>query len=93
MVFEFAYQVIRDLASLAKMEDAEPLDPGTLDAHGLVKMGLINAEGVEACSWSAPRKLFAGTQAPDASLELVWVTDKLRRTKRRVVRYTHDGNL
>jgi hypothetical protein len=35
--------------------------------------------------------LFALTDALDASHEVVWVTDKLRRTKRKIVRLSHSG--
>jgi hypothetical protein len=93
MPIEFAYQVIKDLVALAKMEEVDPIDPGTLDPKELAAMGIIDNENAEAYSWSAPRKLFARTEAPDASHEIAWVTDKLRRTKRKVVRFTHDGNL
>jgi hypothetical protein len=93
MPIEFAYQVIKDLVALAKMEEADPIDPGTLDSKELAKMGIVDAENADAYSWSAPHKLFAKTEAPDASHEIVWITDKLRRTKRKVVRFTRDGKL
>lgn len=81
---------MKDLIALAKLEEGEPIDPGTLDAKELAAMGVIDAEDAGACSWVAPRKLFAKTEAQGASNEIVWVTDNLRRTKRKVVRLTHD---
>ena len=93
MAIEFAYQVVKDLITLAKMEEADPIDPGTLDAKELSAMGIINSENADAYSWAAPLRLFARTEAADASHDVVWVTDKLRRTKRKVVRFTRDGTL
>ena len=93
MPIGFAYQVIKDLVTLAKMEEADSIDPGTLDSKQLAAMGIIDVENADAYSWSAPRKLFARTEALNASHEIVWVTDKLKRTKRKIVRFTHDGNL
>ncbi len=92
MPIEFAYQVIKDLAALAKMKKGEPIDPGTQDTKQLVAMGIIDGENAEAYSWSAPGKLFARTEAPNATHEIVWVTDGPKLTKRKVVRFTHDGN-
>jgi len=88
-----AYQVVKDLIGLAKMEEAEAIDPGTLDAKELVAMGILEGENTEGYSWCAPRNLFAKTGAKTATHDVVWVTDKLRRTKRQVVRNTHDGNI
>ena len=92
MPIGFVYQVIKDLVALAKMKEDEPIDPGRQDTNQPVDMGIIDSENAEAYSWSAPRKLFARTEAPNATHEIVWVTDKLKRTKRKVVRFTHDGN-
>ncbi len=91
MAIEFAYQIVKDLIALAKMQEGDPIDPGTLDAKQLIDMGAIDAEDADACSWVAPRNLFAKAEAQNAANEIVWVTDKLRRTKRKVVRFTHDG--
>src|SRR4051812_45105241 len=93
MPIEFVYQVVKDLIALAKMEEADPIDPGTLDANELTTMGIIDGENANTFSWAPPRNLFARTEAANASHEVVWVTDKLRRTKRKVVRLTHDGAL
>ena len=92
MPIELAYQVIKDLVALAKMEEADSIDPGTLNSKQLAAMGIIDCENADAYSWTAPRKLFARTEAPNATHEIVWVTDKLKRTKRKVVSFTHDGN-
>ena len=93
MPLGFAYEIIKDLVALATMEEADPIDPGTLDANELATMGLIDAHDIDPCSWTAPRKLFVRTEAPDATHEVVWVTDNLKRTKRKVVRLTYSGNL
>ena len=93
MAIEFAYQIVKDLIALAKMDEADPIDPGTLDLQELTAMGIVEGDNADAFSWAAPRKLFAKTEAPDASHEIVWITDKLRRTKRKVVRFTHNGTL
>lgn len=63
MVIEFAYQVVKGLIVLAKMEEAEPIDPGTQDIHELVTMGIIDGGAPDHYFWSAPRKLFARTEA------------------------------
>jgi len=93
MPIGFVYQVIKDVAALAKMKEREPIDPGPQYANQLVDMGIIDGENAEAYSWCAPRNLFARTEAPNATHEIVWVIDGLKRTKRKVVRFTHDGNL
>ena len=93
MPIEFAYQVIKDLIALAKMEETDPIDPGTSDAKQLAAMGIIDGEQTDAYSWAAPRKLFARTEAVGATHDIVWVTDKLRRTKRKVVRLRHDDGI
>jgi hypothetical protein len=93
MPIGFAYQLVKDLIALAKMEESDPIDPGTLDTKELVAMGILDGEASDDYSWSASRKLFSRTEAPGATHEVVWVTDKLRRTKRKVVRLTHDGAL
>jgi hypothetical protein len=91
MAIEFAYQVVKDLLVLTKMEEADPIDPGTMCVQELAAMGLADHGNGDAYSWIAPRMLFALTEAPNATHEIVWVTDKLRRTKRKVVRFTRSG--
>ena len=84
------YQVVKDLIALAKMKEAEPIDPGRqqLKVTGIVEDGIGDDH-----SWVRPRRLFALTGVPDASHEIVWVTNKLRRTKRKVVRLSHGGDV
>ena len=41
MPLEFAYQVVKDLIGLAKMEEADPADPGTSDVQRLAMMGIV----------------------------------------------------
>jgi hypothetical protein len=94
MPIGFAYQVVKDFVTLVKMEEADPIDPGTLDLQQLSAMGVVEEDdGNNAYSWVRPRRLFTLTEAPDASHEVVWVTDKLRRTKRKVVRLSHSGDV
>jgi hypothetical protein len=93
MPIGFAYQVLKDLIALAKMEEGEPIDPGTFDLQQLAAMGIVEDGSDNPYSWVRPRKLFALTEALDASHEVVWVTDKLRRTKRKVVRLSHSGDV
>jgi hypothetical protein len=92
MPIGLAYQVVKDLIALAKMEEAEPIDAGTSDVQHLSAMGIVEeGNGNNGYSWVRPRRLFALTEALDASHEVVWVTDKLRRTKRKIVRLSHSG--
>ena len=91
MAFELAYQIVKDLIALAKMEEADPIDPGTSDAKALAAMGIIDGEKTDAYSWATPRKLFAKTEAVGAMHDIVWVTDRLRRTKCKIVRLNHDS--
>jgi hypothetical protein len=93
MPIEFAYQVVKDLISLAKMEEADPVDPGTSDVQKLAVMGIVDDGNGNSYSWVRLRKLFSLTEARDASHEIVWVTDKLRRSKRRVVRFNSSGTI
>ncbi len=93
MAIDFAYQVIKDLVGLAKMEEADAVDLGVNDLHQLVAMGIVEADDMASYGWSAQRKLFARTEGPDATHEVVWVTDKLRRTRRKIVRLNGAGNI
>lgn len=94
MPLGLAYQVLKDIVALAKMAEGEPIDPGTNDLDQLKKMGLVEASGNDAAyRWSNPQKLFARTEAPDAAYEVVWVTDRLRRDKMKIVRYRMDGQI
>jgi hypothetical protein len=93
MLIGFSYQLVKDLVALSKMKESDPIDPGTLDTKDLVAMGILDGEISDDYSWSAPRRLFSQTEAPGATHEVVWVTDKLHRTKRKVVRLTRDGAL
>jgi len=93
MHLEFAYQVVKDLIALSKMEETDPIDPGTLEMKELVSMGIVSDADPNNYSWIAPRRLFAVAESPTATHEIVWVTDKLRRTKRKIVRFTHSGQL
>ena len=93
MPIDFVYQVVKDLIRLAKMDEAESIDPGTLELQELAVMGIVDGSDPEAYSWAAPRNLFARTGDANASHEIVWVTDNLHRTKRKIVRFRHDGAL
>jgi hypothetical protein len=83
---------VKDLIALAKMKEAEPIDPGTFDRQQLNAMGIVEDGNGNDHSWVRPRRLFALTGVPDASHEIVWVTNKLRRTKRKVVRFSSSDN-
>lgn len=87
-----AYQVVKDVIALAKMKEDGPMDPGTFDLRQLAVMGIVEDGDGSAYSWVRPHRLFALTGAPDAYHEIVWVTDKLRRTKRKVVRFSHSDS-
>ena len=93
MPIEFAYQLIKDFVALAKMEEGDPIVPGTLDANKLVTMGMLKGEDTASYLWCAPRNVFAKAEAANATHEIVWVTDHLRRIKCEVVRNTHDGKI
>lgn len=93
MPIGFAYQLVKDVIALTKMQEAEPIDPGTNAMSKLKVMGIVDEGDGDGYSWVRPHKLFALAEAPNASHEIVWVTDKLRRTKRKVVRFSRDGNL
>lgn len=94
MPLGLAYQVLKDIVALAKMAEGEPIDPGTSDLDQLKKMGLVEAnEDDAAYRWSNPQKLFARTEAPDAAYDVVWVTDRLRRDKKKIVRYRMHGEI
>jgi hypothetical protein len=87
-----AYQIVKDLIALAKMKEAKPIDPGTCDRQQLSAMGIVEDGNCNDYSWVRPRRVFALTETPDASHEIVWVTDKLHRTKRKVVRFSGSGS-
>jgi len=84
--------VIKEAYDLVKMTEADPIDPGTIDAAKLKEWGLIPAdESPEDYAWAAPRRMFELTEAPGCTREIAWVSDQLRRTKRKVVRKMTDG--
>jgi hypothetical protein len=57
MPIEFGYQVVKDLLSLPKMQEGDPIDPGTVDVEELAAMGIVVHGNGDAYSWLAPRKL------------------------------------
>ncbi|MBM3600040.1 MAG: hypothetical protein FJX35_17660 [Alphaproteobacteria bacterium] len=93
MTIQFAYQVVKDLIALAKMKEVDPIDPGTLDARELAAMGIVENANLDAYSWANPQRIFALTEAQGATREVVWVSDTLKRTRRKVVRLTHGGTV
>jgi hypothetical protein len=93
MPFGTAYQFIKDLISFAKVKEIDPIDPGTSDAYEIAAMGLIDPKDIERCSWVAHRNLYARTGGSNATHEIVWKPDRRHRTKQRIVRFRHDGNL
>jgi len=93
-MLEIGYSILKDILALAKLTEADPIDPGTLDVAKLKEWKIVPVEDPDAdFRWLAPRNLFAQTEAPDAKFEVVWVTDQWRRSKRKLVRNTHDGKL
>lgn len=93
MVAGLLYQIAKDVIGFATMDEADPYDLGTIDLSALVEMGVVAADKQSEYHWSNPSELFARTEAPSANHDVVWVTDHLRRQKRKVVQRSHDGKI